>query len=262
MAGQVALITGAGGGIGRALAVALARRGARVALLDVDAAGLAGTLAALPQHEGTGVSYLCDVRDPARWQVVMREVTAHFGGVDILVNNAGISHHSAAEATQLAVLQRVMDINFYGAVHGTLAALPSLRARHGVIVVMSSVAGFAPLLGRSAYAASKHALHGWFDTLRSELVGSGVSVMLVCPSFVKTDIDRHALAGDGGPIRHVKATVGQPVAPEALAETICAGILARRRQLVPSTVAWSAWWVSRLAPALYERIMRRRVTPQ
>lgn len=259
-AGRVAVITGAGGGLGRALAVALARRGARLALLDLDPNGLAGTLAALPPtRAGDARTWVCDVRDAGLCQRVIAEVEAQFGGIDLLVNNAGISHHSLAAETRLEVLQRVMDINFYGAVHGTLAALPSLRARRGAIVVMSSVAGFAPLLGRSAYAASKHALHGWFDTLRSELVGTGVSVTLVCPSFVKTDIDRHALAGDGGPARLGKAVVGRAASPEAIAEAICDGVRARRRQIVPSAVARSAWWLSRLAPALYERVMRKRV---
>ncbi len=211
LAGKVALVTGAGSGIGRALALELAARGARLALLDHAAPGIDETLALLPHADAR--AFVCDVRDPARCEAVVAEVLAALGGVDVLINNAGISAHGLAEQTTLEVLRRVMDVNFHGAVHCTLAALPSLRARRGRVAVMSSVAGFAPLIGRSAYAASKHALHGWFDTLRAELAGSGVDVMMVCPSFVNTAIDRHALAGTGGAARTDKPTVGRPLAP-------------------------------------------------
>lgn len=262
LVGRVTVITGAGSGIGRALALEASARGARLALLDRDEAGLAATLAALHGARGTGVAadvhaWTCDVTDAARCSVVVEEVVARYGGLDVLVNNAGISHHSLADATTIEVLHRVMDVNFHGAVHCTLAALPSLRARRGVIVVMSSVAGFAPLYGRSAYAASKHALHGWFETLRSELDGTGVSVMLVCPSFVRTAIDQNALSGDGGAAQGDKPITGKAVAPEAIARAVCDGISERRRQLVLTPVARLSWWVSRLSPALYERLMLR-----
>lgn len=256
---QVVVITGAGGGIGRALALALSGRGARLALLDRDLDGLAGTIDALPAaaREDAG-TWACDVTVAQQCDDVIAGVIARFGGIDILINNAGISQHSLASDTSLDVLRRVMNVNFYGSVHCTLAALPSIRARRGMIAVMSSVAGFAPLVGRSAYAASKHALHGWFDTLRSELRGTGTGVMLVCPSFVRTDIDRHALSGDGGQALKDKPLVGDLAAPEAIAEAICDGLARRERQLVPTKMAWSALWLNRIAPSLYERVMLKK----
>ena len=255
LTGRVAVVTGAAHGIGRALAAELIRRGARVALLDLDPAAVAAARAAIG---GDSAAWVCDVCDAARCAVVMAEVVAHFGAIDVLVNNAGISHHSLAADTQLAVTRRVMEVNFYGSVHCTLAALEQLVARRGVVVAVSSVAGFAPLIGRSAYSASKHALHGWFDTLRAELVDAGVAVMLVCPSFVDTGIDRRALGADGQPAHVTKAAVGRLAAPEDIAREIVLGIARRRRLLVLTPVGKAAYWLTRFAPAVYERVMRRR----
>ncbi|TNF33945.1 MAG: SDR family oxidoreductase [Deltaproteobacteria bacterium] len=253
--GRVAVVTGAAHGIGRALAHELTRRGARVALLDYDADAVAVVAA---EVGGGAAAWSCDVTDAARCEAVMAEVVARYGGVDILINNAGISHHSLASETALAVTRRVMDVNFFGAVHCTLAALDALVARRGIVVAVSSVAGFAPLIGRSAYSASKHALHGWFDTLRAELVEDGVAVLVVCPSFVDTGIDSRALGADGAPATVHKAAIGRLATPADIARDIVEGVLARRRQLVLTPVGKASYWLTRLAPTVYERVMRKR----
>jgi short-subunit dehydrogenase len=101
-----------------------------------------------------------------------------------------------------------MEVNFFGALHCTHAALEDLVARRGMVIAVSSVAGFAPLVARTGYAASKHALHGFFDSLRTEVEPLGVKVLLVCPSFIQTGIEKNALAGDGSPVRHPQFIVG------------------------------------------------------
>jgi NAD(P)-dependent dehydrogenase (short-subunit alcohol dehydrogenase family) len=269
--GRVVVVTGAAGGIGRALCRAFAAAGARLALIDRDADGLAeaagelaggrgatgGLAAASGAAAGAPLALTCDVTRPDECGAALDEIVRALGGIDVLVNNAGISHRSLLEATELEVLRRVMEVNLWGAVHCTRAALPALRARRGVVVAVSSVAGFAPLVGRTGYAASKHALHGFFDSLRAELRPSGVDVVLVCPSFVDTALEQTAVGGDGAALGRKRAHVGRLLSPEAVARAVVDGVRRRRRLVLVSPVARAAWWVSKLAPTLYERLMRR-----
>jgi short-subunit dehydrogenase len=186
-------------------------------------------------------------------------VVQRFGTIDVLINNAGISHRSGFASTDLDVIRRVMEVNFFGAVNCTKAALPHLVARRGLVVVVSSVAGYTPLVARTGYAASKHALHGFFDSLRTELAPQGVDVMVACPSFIATHIDRNALGGDGGPVRHAQVTVGRPLTPEDAAGQVFAAAQRSQRLLLIGRTARAAWQLNRFAPRLYEFIMARRL---
>ena len=251
---RVVAITGAAGGIGSALARAFAAKGARVALLDLPGPAL-DALAASLGDAASGIG--CDVSDASACRVAIERAVGRFGGLDVLVNNAGISHIGRVADTDVAVLRRVMDVNCFGAIHCTQAALPHLVARKGMVVVISSVAGFAPLAGRAGYAASKHALHGLFESLRVELRAKGVAVGIVCPSFVATDIGKHALGPDGGAPRATRTTTGRPAAPERVAAAIVRAVERRQRLLVLSPVGRLSWWLVRAWPAAYEWIMTR-----
>jgi len=253
------LVTGAAGGLGRALAIGFAAAGARIVALDRDAAGLETLNAQLEQDGRPCLALPCDVTDEAACERAVAAGVARFGALDVLVNNAGMSHRSGLAETDLAVIRRVMDVNYFGAVHCTKAALPRLIERRGLIIAISSVAGYTPLIARTGYAASKHALHGFFESLRAEVAPQGVQVMMVCPSFIATQIDRNALGGDGQPVRHAQVTIGRPLTTDAAAQQIVAGAARGRRLLLVGRTAWLAWWVSRLAPAVYERLMARRL---
>jgi len=259
-AGKTVLVTGAGGGLGRAIALRFAQAGARIAAVDKYVGGIERLQSEVEGVGGECVALPCDVTDAEACARAVAAVVKRFGTLDVLVNNAGISQRSGFAATDLAVIRRVMDVNFYGAVHCTKAALPHLLAARGLIVAVSSVAGYTPLVARTGYAASKHAMHGFFESLRTELVPAGVDVMMVCPSFIATQIDRNAIGGDGQPVRHAQVTTGGRLSPESVAERIFAGAVRSRRLLLVGRTAWMAWWVSRLAPGLYEKLMARRLS--
>jgi short-subunit dehydrogenase len=157
------------------------------------------------------------------------------------------------------VYRKVMDVNFFGSLYCTAAAMQSLIARKGVIIVIESLAGVAPLLGRSGYCASKHALHGFFTSVRSEVRDAGVHVMIACPGFVKTNLQTRALGGDGEVTRHPQSMVGKPTTAEHVAEAIFKGTLKRKHLLVLTPVGKLTYWLSRLAPVIYERIQARQL---
>ncbi|MBE7419603.1 MAG: SDR family oxidoreductase [Ideonella sp.] len=256
---RVVVITGAAGGLGSSLARHCADAGATVAVLDLDGARAQALAAELRQRSGRpALALACDITDRAAAHDAVAAIVRECGRIDWLVNNAGISARCLLRDAAPEVLERVMAVNLFGAAHVTAAALPALTAQRGQIVVISSIAGFAPLVGRTAYAASKHALHGFFDSLRSELHGAGVGVMLACPAFIATGIERAALGADGRPAGAARRTSGREVPPDAVAARIVADALRGRRLCLPSALSRTAWWLSRLAPALYERQMLRR----
>jgi NAD(P)-dependent dehydrogenase (short-subunit alcohol dehydrogenase family) len=209
---------------------------------------------------GQGVETLAlplDVTDEAACGRAVAEAVERFGRLDVLVNNAGITHRSALSRTETSVYRRVMDVNFFGSLYCTQAALPHLVEARGMIVVISSIAGFAPLLGRTGYAASKHALHGLFDSLRAELRESGVGVLVVCPGFTATGIDRNALGEDGRPTAHPQSTTGKVASPDDVAAAIFAAAAKDRRLLVLSAIGRLTRILTKLCPGLYERLMAK-----
>jgi NAD(P)-dependent dehydrogenase (short-subunit alcohol dehydrogenase family) len=261
LAGRSVVISGAAGGIGSALARRFGRAGARVGLLDLEGAGLAALAGELEADGVEALALRCDVTSFEDCRAAVEELVAAWGGVDVLVANAGITHLSLFRDTDVEVIRRVMEVNFFGAVNCTKAALDSLRERRGHIVAMSSVAGFAPLATRCGYSASKHAMHGFFDSLRGELRSDGVGVTLFCPFFVRTEIGQSALGGDGGAPRMPRTETGTPADPEEVAEAVLRAVLQGRRLVAFPGAARLAYLLSRFLPGLYERIMVRRIVP-
>ncbi len=243
--------------MGLAFARRFGRSGARLAILDIKAQAVR-TAAAQLRAEGVEVlSLSCDISDAQSVNAAMDRVLAHYGAIDVLINNAGISARAAFAQTRPEVFQRVMAVNFFGALYGTQAALSSLLQRRGLIITISSLAGFTPLLGRSAYAASKHALHGLFDSLRSELRGSGVGVLIVCPGFTATGIGTAALDGDGAITHHPQSTAGKPATPEQVAEKVFQAARRDKRLLVLTPIGRLGRLIQMGSPRLYEWMMVR-----
>lgn len=255
--GKSVVITGAAGGMGQAFAQRFARAGARLALLDLDGAAAAGQAGELNAQGHSAVGLSCDVSDETSCREAVGQAISYLGGVDVLINNAGITHRSAFAQTESEVFRRVMGVNFFGSLYCTQAALPSLVEHHGQIIVVSSIAGFAPLLGRTGYAASKHALHGLFDSLRSELTDDGVDVLIVCPGFTRTGITTAALDGDGSTTKHPQSTVGSISEPAEVAGAVFKAAQKNQRLLVLSPVGKLTRLITRLAPGLYEKLMAK-----
>jgi len=257
---KIVLITGGCAGIGRALAERMAQAGARLVIFDLEQNALDGLVQHLAdRHNAEALGLRCDVSDAAAVQQAITLVVERFGGIDVLVNNAGITHRSRVADTSLKVFERIMAVNFYGALHCTQAALPSLTARGGQVIVLSSLSQYAPVPDRAAYNASKHALHGLFETLRGELEGSGVNVMLVCPGYTATDLRKNVLVGDGSTAPQPALAVGRVASPQDVAESIFQGALKRRRLLVLSNLDWRARLVARCFPRLFEHLLLPRL---
>jgi len=257
--GTVVVVTGGASGIGRATAKRFGEEGARICLLDADRDALSDCERKLKSKGMDVLALYCDVTKEQECSDAIHGVLEHFGGIDVLINNAGITQRSAFVDTTVDVYRRVMDVNFFGSLHCTKAAISSLIERRGTIIVTESIAGVAPLLGRSGYCASKHALHGLFTTLRSELRDRGVHVMIVCPGFIRTNLQSRALGGDGRVTTHPQSRVGTEDTPDHAADAIFKAALKGRDMLVLTGIGKLSYWINRLFPTLYERIMARKL---
>lgn len=247
-AGSRVAVTGAAGGIGSALCEAFLSAGAaEVVALDRDP----DRLAAL-EGDPRLTCRVLDVTDPGEVGAAFGEI----GPLDVLVNNAGVTSLGRLEATPTDAISRVLEVNLWGSILCTRAGLEGLRQRRGRIGVMSSVAGFAPLRHRTAYAAAKHGLHGFFESLRME--EPEVSITLICPTFVASGIDRRAAfraPGEDG----AWSTTGRILQPGEVAALILVGLARRRALVLPTSTARAAYLVWRVSPGLYRSLARRRL---
>jgi NAD(P)-dependent dehydrogenase (short-subunit alcohol dehydrogenase family) len=241
--GKVAVVTGAGSGIGRALAYDLARRGAHLAISDIDATGLAVT-AKQVRVIGTKVHEArLDVTDRAAVLRYADEIATEFGTVNIVINNAGIAFTGDIEKMSFEQIERVMDVDFWGVVNGTKAFLPHLIASgDGHVVNISSLFGLMSMPGQSAYNAAKFAVRGFTEALREEMLINGHPVRVTCvhPGGIKTAIARNAGAVDGQDPAALAAFFDEKLArtsPESAAKTILRAVIGNRPR---SVVGWDA----------------------
>lgn len=250
---KVVVVTGATGGIGRALSWRFASAGARIVLLDLDEEQLSAVQNQIERSGADVLSIVCDISDAQQCQHAVQEVVDHFGGIDLLINNAGVSHRSRFEDTDLSVFERMMAVNYFGTLYCTKAALPSLIERKGAIITLSSTGGFAPMIGRVGYSASKHALHGLFESLRLELKEKGVHVMIVCPGATATDMHKSMLAGDGSIISVSAGNTQKMATPQEVAEAIFHGAQHQNRLVIHSRMSKLSWFYWKFFPSLFER---------
>jgi short-subunit dehydrogenase len=246
---KVVWVTGASSGIGEAVAVAFSREGAKVILSSRNAAELERVRAACA-GDGHRVVPL-DLTHPESFPVV--------GDVDILVHAGGVSQRSLAADTDLATDRAIMELNFFGTVALTKAVLPSMLARKsGHIVPISSVVGYVGTPLRSTYAASKHALHGFFDSLRAEVAKDGIVVTIICPGYVRTNVSRNALTGNGTPLGTMDSTHDHAMLPEECARRIVDAVAKRKQEVVIGGKEIWAVPLKRFFPRLVSRMVRMK----
>jgi len=259
---QVVWITGASSGIGEALVYAFNKEGARLILSGRREAELERVKRNCQGFQENLFILPLDLTHFDSFAEKVKIAESEFGRIDILVNNGGITQRSLVKDTLFEVDRAIMYTNYFGTVALTKAVLPGMLARKsGHIVVISSLMGYLDTPLRSGYAASKHALHGYFDSLRTEIWRDDIKVTIICPGFVKTNISLNALAADGrkhGRVDDVQAS-GMPA--DLCAAKVLDAIASGKQEVMIGGKEVLAVYVKRFLPSLYSKIVRKLIKP-
>ncbi len=257
-------MTGAGSGIGRALAQQLATAGSALAIADLDEKGLAETAASVAAKKTAVSTHVVDVSNEIAFKSFAEDVATRHGRVTLLINNAGVALHGTFEELSLDDLRWLMGINFWGVVYGVTYFLPILKQQpRAQIVNVSSVFGIIAPAGQSAYSASKFAVRGFTEAVRHELAGTSVSVSCVHPGGIHTPIAKRARLGARASESKRQAAIAYfekvtPTSPDAAAARILKGVEKREPRILVGRDASQIDILQRLRPATYWKIMAKR----
>lgn len=252
---KVILVTGGTDGIGKALVNILMQQGAKVVTCGRDHDKLYHL-----QTIYAGKTLLAesiDISNEADCKKLVEQAVNVFGTIDILINNAGISMRALFSDTDLETIRRVMDINFWGSVYCTKYALPYITKNKGTIAAISSIAGYRGLPGRSGYSASKFALQGWMEALRTELLQTGVNVMWVCPGYTRSNIRNAALDKDSQPQGESPLDENSLMSAKECADNILKAIEKKKRTLVLTAQGKETIFLSRFMPDLADKMIHK-----
>jgi len=252
---KVVVITGGSEGIGKALVELFLSQGAKVATCGRNYDKLYQLQSV---HAGKPLLiHTADVSKQIDCEKFIENVIETFGTIDILVNNAGISMRALFTDASLDTIRRVMDINFWGVVHCTKFALPYILQNKGSVVAISSIAGYRGLPGRSGYSASKFAVNGWMEALRTELLGTGVNVLWACPGFTASNIRNAALNKDGDAQGESPLEEKKLMPADICAEYIVDAIKKRKRTIVLTANGKETVFLNRFFPSLADKLVKR-----
>jgi len=249
---KVVVITGGSDGIGKALIDQLIAEGAKVATCGRNHDKLYSL-----QMQYTNVllhTMACDVSKEDECKRFIESTIETFGGIDILINNAGISMRALFKDAEATVIRKIMEVNFFGSVYCTHYALPSILERKGTIVGVSSIAGYRGLPGRSGYSASKFAMQGWLEALRTELLKTGVHVMWVCPGFTTSNIRNAALNSKGDALGESPLNESRLMSAEECARHILLAVEKRKRTLILTFTGKRTVFMNKIFPGLADRL--------
>ena len=252
--GKKALVTGAGSGIGRAIALALAREGADLCLIGRDETKLAATAAEARSHGVEARIMTCDLAQPAAITATVKSLLSQWSRLDILVNNAGVTYYGPTELMTAEQTQQILAVNLLAPIQLIRELLPAfLRQEEGHILNVSSIFGLVTMRKGAAYQTTKFGLVGFSNTIRAEHWRSGIGVTVLCPGFVRTPmLENYATVG---PQRHAVPDWACS-SPEHVAEVAIRAIRRNKGLVVISAPARLLWWLMRLSPRLYDWLMR------
>jgi len=258
MKDKVVIITGASSGIGLACVKAFAACKSKVVLASRSIEKLMQILDEIdPAHENC-MAVKTDVSVEGDCKVLIDKTIERYGQIDILVNNAGISMRAKFDDVKIEVLKRVMDVNFWGTVYCTKYALPYIRITKGTIVGISSIAGFHGLPGRTAYSASKFAIHGFLESIRTENFRKGIHVCLLAASFTSSNIRKNALDANGNPQGETPRQEEKLTSPEQVAKNLIRSIRKKKRTRVMSLEGQLMVLFQRIVPVLTDYVIYRK----
>ena len=255
MKDKVVIITGASSGIGKALAEKFASEGSQVVMAARQKDKLIEIEKAILKKGGHATSLKVDVTNREDCQAMVDAAVGAYGKVDILINNAGISMRALFQDTELEVVERVMDVNFRGTLYATKPALEHIIKSKGSIVGISSIAGYRGLPARTGYSASKFAMQGFLECLRTELLHTGVNVLVACPGFTGSNIRKTALLGDGSAQGTSPLSEGKIMSAEEVAEKIYKAVVKRKRTLTMTLQGKMTIFLNKRFPGLMDKIV-------
>jgi len=266
MRNKVVIITGASSGIGKALAFEFGNLGASIVITGRNKENLQNAAEELLKAKIEVTAILCDSSSEVQTRAMIQRVIDTYGQIDLLINNAGISMRSMFETVDLQVLKTVMDINFWGTVYACHAALPYLKQSKGGIIGISSIAGYRGLPVRTGYSASKFAMNGFLEALRTELLDTGVHVLTACPGFTASNIRSASLLSDGSQAGASMREEGKMMSAETVAKEIRKAYLAHKKTLVLTfqgklTVFLNKWMNGWLDRIVYNTLKNEKDSP-
>ncbi len=252
---KVVVITGASGGIGEALAEVYASNGYNVVIAARDKSKLSEVGSKLKSHQSEILEVVCDVSIENDCKRLIDETVSRFKRIDILINNAGISMRALFAELDLSVIRKVMDVNFWGTVYCTKFAMPYLLETKGSVVGISSIAGKKGLPGRTGYSASKFAMEGLLETIRTENLKKGLHVLIACPGFTASNIRKNALANDGSSQGESPREETKMMSARQVAEFIFIAVKKRKRDLILTTNGKLTVFLNKFFPKMLDRMV-------
>jgi short-subunit dehydrogenase len=266
MNNKVVIITGGSSGIGKALALQYGLLGAHIVITGRNEEKLQ---MATDELKNIGISIVGIPSDSSREEEthgMIKKVIDHFGKIDLLINNAGISMRSMFEDVQIDVLKKVMDINFWGTVYATQAALPYLKESKGGIIGISSIAGYRGLPVRTGYSASKFAMNGFLEALRTELLHSGVHVLIACPGFTASNIRNSSLNAEGNITGETMREEENMMTSEEVASKIIKAYQQKKKTVIMTfqgklTVFLNKWMNGLMDTLVYNSLKKEKNSP-